>query len=120
MGLWGMMTNEPASRGSPTGNPNQAGPFGRGPESSGRGPESGRGPGLSITVGANPQSQGRGAPGYYSTGGPGIAPGARGAEFGGMYGVYGPSGVPGTNTFGVSGREGATGFYDAVTGVYYR
>jgi hypothetical protein len=78
---------------------------------------------LAITVGANPQSSGRGpsgGPGYYSTGGIGIAPGARGAEFGGMYGVYGPSGVPGTNTFGVSGREGATGFYDAVTGVYYR
>ena len=122
LGLWGMQQQD-VSRGSPTGMPSQAGPFGRGSESSGRGPESGRGPGLSITVGANPQSSGRGpsgGPGYYSTGGLGIAPGARGAEFGGVYGPGVATGMPGTNTFGVSGREGAAGFYDAVTGVYYR
>jgi len=120
IGLWGMMDPAP-SRGSPAGLPSQAGSRGFDPFSTpGRGPESGRGPGLSITVGANPQSQGRGAPGYYSTGGPGIAPGARGAEFGGVYGPGVATGKAGTNSFGVSGREGATGFYDAVTGIYYR
>jgi hypothetical protein len=121
--------SEPSGRpgGSPTGNPTQAGagPFGPGgpfgPSGSGRpgGDTSGR-PGLSITVGNNQYAAGRpGGPGYYQTGGAGIAPGAKGAEYGGMYGPGVATGRAGTNTFGVSSREGAYGFYDPATGLYY-
>ena len=126
------------ARGSPVGNPYQAGSQftgGRGsPSTGGRsgssfgqfGPSGGRGspssggrassPGLSITVG------GRGAPaaGYYNTGGRGIAPGAKGAEYGGIYGPGVATGRAGTNTFGVDSRSGAYGFYDPATGIYYR
>jgi len=126
---------DPSGRpgGSPTGNPSQAGfgPFG--PSSGGRpGDESGR-PGLSITVGGRPSGQ---SPGYYQTGGAGIAPGAKGAEYGGIYGrgdAY-STGRPGTNSFGAGGpgswgaaaaaaaRAGGGGgyFYDPATGQYYQ
>jgi len=128
---------DPSGRpgGSPTGNPTQAGvgPFGP----SGRpGDESGR-PGLAITVGNNQYAAGRpGGPGYYQTGGAGIAPGAKGAEYGGVYGrgdAY-STGRPGTNSFGAGGpgswgaaaaaaaRAGGGGgyFYDPATGQYYQ
>jgi len=107
--------------GSPTGNPSQAGvgPFG---PSSGRpgGDTSGR-PGLSITVGGNQQASGRPGGGYYQTGGAGIAPGAKGAEYGGAYGVMSP-GRPGTSAFGGDFRQGGGGgayFYDPATGQYF-
>jgi hypothetical protein len=121
LGLWSMQ-NEPAGRpgGSPAGLPS-VGPFGPpggrpGDDTSGR-------PGLSITVGGNPQAGGRpGGPGYYQTGGAGIAPGAKGAEYGGAYGVNSP-GRPGTGAFGGDFRQGGGGgayFYDPATGQYYQ
>ena len=127
LGLWGMSQQDTGRPGgSPPGMPS-TGPFGPpggrpGSETSGR-------PGLSLTVGNNQYAAGRpgggqqggGRPGgYYQTGGAGIAPGARGAEFGGMYGAGVATGRAGTNTFGVSSREGAYGFYDPATGLYYR
>lgn len=120
LGLWSMMeTSRSSPPSTPGGRGNPGSPGGRGssfgPGAPG-GPFGGRGssgPGLSVTVG------GRGAPGYYGTGGPGIAPGARGAEYGGMYGPGVATGRAGTNSFGVSSREGAYGFYDPVTGLYY-
>ena len=130
LGLIDMIT-APA-RGSPVGNPYQAGTTQYGtPQSSGRGsnqssvfgpsPTGGRGetagrPGLSITVG------GRGSPGYYNTGGAGIAPGAKGAEYGGAYGINSP-GRPGTAAFGGDFRQGGPAgayFYDPATGQYYQ
>jgi len=126
IGLWGMQNDVPAGRpgGSPAGNPTQAaqaGPFGPG---SGRpgGETSGR-PGLSITVGNNQYAAGRpGGPGYYQTGGAGIAPGAKGAEYGGAYGINSP-GRPGTSAFGGDFRQGGGGgayFYDPATGQYFQ
>jgi len=124
LGLLGMY-GDPSGR--PGGSLNQSGPFG--PAGRPGGETSGR-PGLSVTVGNNQYATGRpggqqgggrpGGPGYYQTGGAGIAPGARGAEFGGMYGPGVATGRAGTNTFGVSSREGAYGFYDPATGLYYR
>lgn len=121
LGLWSMQ-NEPAGRpgGSPFGNPTQAGsvfgpPGGRpGGETSGR-------PGLSITVGNNQYAAGRPGGGYYQTGGAGIAPGAKGAEYGGAYGVNSP-GRPGSGAFGGDFRQGGGGgayFYDPATGQYF-
>jgi len=127
----------PAGRpgGSPTGNPSQTtGPFGP-PDGRPGGETSGR-PGLSITVGGNPSAGRPGGPGYYQTGGAGIAPGAKGAEYGGVYGrgdAY-STGRPGTNSFGAGGpgswgaaaaaaRAGGGGggyFYDPATGQYYQ
>jgi len=108
--------------GSPTGNPSQAGvgPFG---PSSGRpgGDTSGR-PGLSLTVGNNQYAAGRPGGGYYQTGGAGIAPGAKGAEYGGAYGRGSP-GLPGTAAFGGDFRSqgGGTGwFFDPGTGQYFQ
>jgi len=108
--------------GSPTGNPSQAGvgPFG---PSSGRpgGDTSGR-PGLSLTVGNNQYAAGRPGGGYYQTGGAGIAPGAKGAEYGGAYGRGSP-GLPGTSAFGGDFRSqgGGTGwFFDPGTGQYFQ
>jgi len=122
LGLWSMQ-NEPAGRpgGSPTGNPSQAGfgPFGPGGGRPG-GDTSGR-PGLSITVGGNQQASGRPGGGYYQTGGAGIAPGAKGAEYGGAYGVNSP-GRPGSGAFGGDFRQGGGGgayFYDPATGQYF-
>lgn len=119
IGLWSMMETGRSSPSNPGGRGSPSSPGGRGnsfgPGAPG-GPFGGRGstgPGLSVTVG------GRGAPGYYSTGGPGIAPGARGAEYGGIYGPGVATGRAGTNSFGVSSREGAYGFFDPVTGLYY-
>jgi hypothetical protein len=131
---------DPSGRpgGSPTGNPSQAGVGPFGPSSSGRpGSDTSGRPGLSITVGGNQQASGRPGGGYYQTGGAGIAPGAKGAEYGGIYGkgdVF-STGIPGTNSFGVGG-PGSWGaaaaaaaragvgeggyFYDPATGQYYQ
>jgi len=116
--------SEPSGRpgGSPTGNPfqaGQAGPFG--PSGSGRpgGDTSGR-PGLSLTVGNNQYAAGRPGGGYYQTGGAGIAPGAKGAEYGGAYGRASP-GLPGTSGFGGDFRQGGGGwFFDPATGQYFQ
>lgn len=128
LGLWGMSQQGGRPGGSPFGTPSQtsgrSGAFGPS-QTSGRTSDSGR-PGLSITVGNNqfagrgPSQGGRGDPGYYNTGGRGVAPGAKGAEYGGIYGPGVATGRPGTNTFGVDSRSGAFGFYDPATGLYFR
>jgi len=133
-GLMSMYDTGGRPSGSPTGNPSQAGvgPFG---PSTGRpgGDTSGR-PGLSLTVGNNQYAAGRPGGGYYQTGGAGIAPGAKGAEYGGVYGrgdAY-STGRPGTNSFGAGGpgswgaaaaaaaRGDGGWFYDPGTGQYYQ
>jgi hypothetical protein len=118
--------------GRPSPSPASARPGGDpfGPDNAGR-PSGGRPggetfgrPGLSITVGGRPSGgQTGGRPGgYYNTGGAGIAPGAKGAEYGGAYGINSP-GRPGTAAFGGDFRQGGPAgayFYDPATGQYYQ
>ena len=118
LGLWGMSQQDTGRPGgSPPGMPS-TGPFGPpggrpGSETSGR-------PGLSLTVGNNQYAAGRPGGGYYQTGGAGIAPGAKGAEYGGAYGRASP-GLPGTSGFGGDFRQGGGGwFFDPATGQYFQ